>query len=510
MSNKEECNMSNNRIEEKGLDIHLFVEYALRYGDLELSYTSAYTKHVATVWGRPFAMNSEDEAYDLPYAEFSLHQERYVYFNKMVASLASACDLKNTRISVTVFNANGPVMVQSITNNVKSLSNCATDKTFFYKDNGGLICKGTGGLNGVRAYKELRDYVLKLKEQVPDRKQLVIFVSEISPSNITYDKQGLEKFFQEWKMDGVDFITLKLNNSHVNYKGHTSASKDFLDDNIYNKLSTMSEYTKEGNFEKICFLLSLIGQKLTKEDKKDLDIDLEEITYIHDKEYKSYSSMAAEENDIQKKIKILIRGVDEKEVSSMVEYGNLYAQGNGIDKDLVKAEEYYTMAIQAGANCYVELAKVLIQHDKNSQEAIEWLCKALREPWNRCRTFAEIEKLGMINNEQLVKKVTVYKDELLSKKQNSADEYQFLGLCYIYAFIFDRDKEKGMIFLKGAEAMGDFNSYMILRMPEVKYNDNLTEEIYRTYDNNRIKIQKKTLKKTLDILRCKKLKKQIS
>ena len=218
----------------EGLDIHLFVEYVLRYGNLQV-YDAP---HVCTNWGRAYAMHLADVREGLPYVEYSMHDERYIYFNKIVDSLASTCNMENTRISVTVFNSNELAMLQSATNNINLLRSCTSNTTFVHNNNGGKVCAGWGiRYSRIEVEDRLGDYILRLTDESPNRKHVVLFVSELFPICEEYAVETCKEIFNKWKMNNVEFITLRLNNPCVIYS-YNKLEKP-MNYEIYKELSTV-------------------------------------------------------------------------------------------------------------------------------------------------------------------------------------------------------------------------------------------------------------------------------
>lgn len=245
-----------------GIDIHLFVEYVLRFGNLETGV------NVGTTFGIPYALSAEKVKAGLPLYETSGAIGNQRSINGMTRALVSGCNMENTRISVTVFNSNNIVTIQSATNNKQQLVHCATERTFSVGNNRGQIIGG-GGIQHESSMESLHNRILELKRQGPGRKHIVIFVSECFPNHNRYKKEEARKFFNQWRKEEGEYIVLRLSNPNMDYSAGISSCLnsdnhcEAMDDNLCKELVTVPEWRKEGDYDKICFLLSVIGQKLS-------------------------------------------------------------------------------------------------------------------------------------------------------------------------------------------------------------------------------------------------------
>lgn len=272
-----------------GLDIHLFVEYVSRYGDENRNGLRCY---VNTILGK-----SCDVANDYELNE--RHRRMHIIFNTIVESLTDKLNMFNTRISVTVFHTAEMITLQDATDDIVLLNRCADESTFAWKGRG-KIPVGYG-MSSVFNFNKLREHILKLKSEKPDRKHLVLFVSELFPASREYEERKVRDFFKEWKKDDVEFITLRLNNSNIVYNTLDKFGPS-MNYKLYQELSTVPEWTYEGNYEKICFLLSLIGQKLSNMNFSEQSLKLGQLVkdnpaYQLDKEVKAYDQKTREESE---------------------------------------------------------------------------------------------------------------------------------------------------------------------------------------------------------------------
>lgn len=287
----------------KGLDIHLFVEYVNICGD-----SREHGVFVGTVFGKEYVVHSKDTVSGLP-----LQPEPWKYLNTIVASLVNSCNMENIRISVTVFNEREIATIQRTTNSPVILNNCAENSTFCWGNNGGKI-HAAYGIDSVQGCEKLREHVLKLKTGAQDRRHVVLFVSEIFPACATEKgKKEIRDFFNKWKMDGVEFITLRLDNSDLEPNAATPRweKRSFSNDLLYQGLSTVPEWTQKGDYDKICFVISLIGKKLSSMDYAKQYQGLRQLV-IGNSDYQLKNEVAIYDQGVKDKIeKILHRREEE-------------------------------------------------------------------------------------------------------------------------------------------------------------------------------------------------------
>lgn len=282
-----------------GLNVHLFVDYRRRGGNLK---KDGLPIHVFTILGRPYAARVENETMEVP-CYFATAPRAYKYLNDMVKSLVDSCDMSHIKISVNVCSKTGPVTVCETTDMEVLLKGCVNEETFRWKDTGKIIMGGEEGIDSILDCKKLREHILKLKSEDTDRKHLVLFVAELFPCTTNHDEKNFREFFSEWKIDGVEFVTLRLNNPCIDYDYKSNVPMNYK---LYQKLSTVPEWTQEGDYNKICFLLSLIGKKISSMEVSKLSEGLGSLVknnpnYLIWKEVETYDQRVREKEEKEKR-----------------------------------------------------------------------------------------------------------------------------------------------------------------------------------------------------------------
>lgn len=184
-------------------------------------------------------------------------------------------------------------------------------------------------------------------------------------------------------------------------------------------------------------------------------LQVKDNTYNKDADNEFYFK-ASEENNIQKKVKILKQGVQAGSALCALELGNIYLLGQDVTKNLIESEKYLIYAAKCGLPNAMNLLGILYTNfDEKVLEALDWMCKAVIRGsvpgYKTIEYYAQNYDVKL----QIEARLSVYFMEIYDKENKKGCENRFMGWCYYAGICCVKNKDLAKLYWEAANKQND-------------------------------------------------------